>query len=583
MLLNWCKSNRMIDPLIALPITLTLMAGCATAPVPEPLAAYEKIGVSEEFIDYLLDGADNELELMLGTSPRLVGTLENQSPIHPQTVLEAASEQGLIADSQLQYLNTPPIEDMWDRIRLGMALPYHEHKRIDRNLSWYGRHPAYFARVAERAEKYLHLVMEEVEKRGFPTEIALLPIVESAYQPFAYSHGRAAGIWQFIPSTGRLYGLKQNWWYDGRRDIVASTRAAMDLLDDLQRRFKGDWMLALAAYNSGQGTVSRAIRKNLRKGKPTDFWSLDLPPETEDYVPKLMAIAEIIAKPGEFGIELEPIPNEPYMARVEVGSQIDMALAAELADIELDELYMLNPGFNRWATDPKGPHFLMVPQTNADVFAENLAQMPTEERIRWARHKVRKGESLLAIADKYNTTVKLIKDVNKIRGNTIRVGDGLVIPVATKDLAAYNMSAEQRLRSLQNTKRKGRNKIVYQVRPGDTLWDIARKYGVGVRTLAKWNGMAPRDSLRSGQKLVIWSKWAKRRIKQAQFSPHSANVVTQKIRYRVRRGDSLALISQKFRVSLNDLKRWNGLSGEKYLQPGQRLTLYVDVTAQAGT
>ena len=511
----------------------------------------------------------------------IVGRLPGQRELPFSLYEEAAVPHELIQEGSVLYVKNNEIDNLWQRIRNGYDLPYQSNKRIDTHLRWYARHQSYLNRVAKRADKYMYIIVEEAEKMGVPLEIALLPVVESAFQPFAYSHGRAAGIWQFIPSTGKLYGLKQNWWYDGRRDIVASTRAAIKFLKGLHRSLNKDWMLALAAYNSGYGTVTRAIKKNKRKGKPTDFWSLSLPKETRSYVPKLLAIAEIINDPKKFNLDLRPIANKPYMAEVETGSQIDLALAAELAEIKLEELYILNPGYNRWATDPKGPHKLMVPVEKEAIFTKNLAELPSKKRIAWVRHKIKKGQSLLAIADKYDTTVALIKDLNQVRGNMIREGQNLIIPVSSRKGKTYTLSAEQRLIALQNTKRKGKDKLSYRVKPGDTLWSISRKYNVGYRSLAKWNGLAPRDTLRSGQKLVIWTKGGK--LRRAKFSPHSTQLVTQKINYRVRRGDSLARISQKFKVNISDLKRWNNaISKKKYLQPGQRITLYVDVTQQAG-
>ena len=509
--------------------------------------------------------------------PRIEGKLPGQPELSDGHFEEVAVPY---ANATVTFTESQEDIDIWQRIRNGFALPSHTHKDVLAELRWYARHPAYINRVADRAERYLHLIVEEAEKRDMPLEIALLPIVESAFQPFAYSHGRAAGIWQFIPSTGRLYGLKQNWWYDGRRDIDASTKAALNFLTRLKRSFKGDWLLALAAYNSGAGTVSRAIRKNKRKGKPTDFFSLDLPKETRGYVPKLLAISSIIEDPQKYGISLQPIANKPVLEKVDTKKQIDLALAAELADITVEELYMLNPGFNRWATDPKGPHHLLVPIENADIFRENLAALPDNKRVHWERHRIRDGQNLLSIADKYNTTVSLIKDINNIRGNMIRAGQSLIIPVAVKNKSQYVLSAEQRLASLQNTKRSGKQKIKYTVRPGDTLWDISRKHKVGVRSLAKWNGLAPRDTLRAGQKLVIWTKYGQRvASSKTSFSPHSK---TQKIRYRVRRGDSLARIADKFNIRIHQVMRWNNLKKGVVLQPGQRLTLHVDVTRQAG-
>jgi len=469
--------------------------------------------------------------------------------------------------------------DVWQRIREGFSLADTDHPRLQRELDWYVRHPDYMQRVAERATPYMYYVIETIEDNNLPSELALLPIVESAFQPFAYSHGRAAGIWQFIPSTGRRFGLQQNWWYDGRRDVHAATQAAVALLETLNREFDGDWLLALAAYNSGSGTVRKAIRRNQQRGKPTDFWSLDLPQETRAYVPKLLALKKLVADPAAFELELDPIPNEPYFARVELSSQIDLARAAELAEISLDELYRLNPGYNRWATAPDGPHHLLIPLENIDTFAANLETLSPEERIRWIRHQIRPGDTLSTIAVKYNTSISTIKKVNGIRGSYLRAGHSLTIPVASQSAASYRLSETQRIKSLQNTPRKG-VKVVHIVQPGDTFWDLAQQHKVNVRALAKWNGMAPRDPLTPGQKLVIWSR------NSAETSSLEAVVlsslpqkrtVTKRIGYKVRRGDSLAKISQKFQVSVAQLRRWNKLPEGKYLQPGQRLTLYVDV------
>lgn len=480
---------------------------------------------------------------------------------------------------------TPAVpSDVWQRIRAGYSLPVLTDKRIAGQVAWYKRHQAYLDRVADRAEPYLWHIAEQVEARGMPAEIALLPIVESAFQPFAYSHGRAAGIWQFIPGTGRLYGLRQDWWYDGRRDVHASTRAALDYLGKLAKDFDGDWLLALAAYNSGEGTVGKAIKRNRKRGKPTDFWSLDLPRETKGYVPRLLAIARIIKDPAAHGLTLKAIPNQPYFAKVDIDGQIDLALAADLAGIDMDELYRLNPGFNRWATSPNGPHHLLLPVERAGAFQAKLAELPDEKRLHWVRHRIKSGETLIHIAKRYHTPVKLIKQVNRLRGHNIRAGKSLVIPVATRSLPSYTLSAEQRRGKKLASRPKGRHKLMHVVRNGDTLWDISRKYNVGVRQLAKWNAMAPRDVLKNKQKLVIWVKKpvVAAQAVQALNSAPTRNDAVQRIKYVVRRGDSLARIAAKFKVSIRDLLRWNALRKDKYLQPGQALKLFVDVTRQAG-
>ena len=481
---------------------------------------------------------------------------------------EIAPENEIIPEAQI---TAEPITDLWQRIRQGYGIEQAQlHNKTQQQLSWFVKHPDYMARVVERARPYLHHIVTEIEQRNMPLEIALLPVVESGFQPFAYSHGRAAGLWQFIPGTGKVYGLDQNWWYDGRRDVIESTRAALDYLEKLHRDF-GDWQLALAAYNCGEGTVGRAIRRNKKAGKDTDFWSLDLPKETSAYVPKLMAVAHLIKQPDQYNLSLSPIDNAPYLAIVETGSQIDLALAAKLADSTSDEIYKLNPGFNRWATRPAGPHRLVVPLEKAETFKQALAALPAEDRVQWTRHKIKSGESLGVIAQNYKTTTAIIKQANSLSNNKIRAGRHLLIPVASGKASDYSHTVSQRLASKQNSPRKGTKKT-HTVRAGDTWWDLANAYKVNVNKLASWNGKAPGDTLQLGQKLVIWTKGK---------TTSSKNVRT--VNYKIRNGDSLWKISQKFNVSIAQVREWNGLSDRTLLKPGQNLTLYVDVTQQHGS
>ncbi|MCW9046712.1 MAG: LysM peptidoglycan-binding domain-containing protein [Gammaproteobacteria bacterium] len=490
----------------------------------------------------------------------------------------AAAEQEL--EDELFAVNpedytSHEIPDIWNRVRSGFSIAdTTDNPRLLSELKWYAKHQKYLDRVVERSEPFLHYVLNEAQKRNLPTELVLLPIVESAYQTFAYSHGRASGIWQFIPSTGKIYGLKQNWWYDGRRDVYASTQAALKYLENLNREFKGNWLHALAAYNSGSGTVRRAIRKNKKRGKPTDFWNLKLPKETQAYVPKLLALKRLIANPADYGITLNCVEDTPYFEAVDINAQLDLAMAAEMAQIDLDRLYQLNPAFNHWATAPYGPHRLLIPVDQAEVFKENLASIPKAERIKWKRHKIKAGQTLSHIADRYSVSVSSLKRLNNLRSTSIRAGKYLVIPVSSRKLSDYNLTAYQRKKTLQNINRKG-NKITHTVQRGDTFWDLSRTYKVKSHSIARWNGMAIRDPLREGQKLVIWTK--------APLSKSAKNGrdTIQRISYRVRNGDSLYLIAQKFNVGIKDLKRWNSLSS-KYLQPGQKIKLYVDVTRQAG-
>jgi len=480
--------------------------------------------------------------------------------------------ESVIEDVEPENITPAPITDLWQRIRNGYAIPYPTlHSATEKQLAWFVKHPEYVDRVVERARPYLHHIVDELEQRNMPLEIALLPVVESGFQPFAYSHGRAAGLWQFIPGTGKVYGLQQNWWYDGRRDVIESTRAALDYLQKLHNDF-GDWQLALAAYNCGEGTVGRAIKKNKKAGKATDFWSLDLPKETSAYVPKLMAVAHLINDPDKYQLSLNPIDNSPFLMVVEVGSQIDLSVAAKLAGMTTDDIYQLNPGFNRWATRPEGPHNLVVPVEKAEIFQQALADLPASERVQWTRHKIKSGESLGLIAKHYKTTVAVIKEANGLGSANIRAGRHLLIPIASGTPSSYPMSASQRLATRQNKKQTGSKKI-HTVVAGDTWWDLANTYKVDVRKLTRWNGKAPGDTLSLGQKLVVWTKGKN----------ISSSKTVRSVNYKIRSGDSLWKISKKFNVSVAQVREWNGLSDRTLLKPGQNLTLYVDVTKQHGS
>ncbi len=477
------------------------------------------------------------------------------------------------------FLKDQPTLSIWPRVRDGFKLPDDiDHPALRSEIKWFAKHHNYMQRVMLRADPFMYFILQEAEKRQLPTELVLLPIVESAFQPFAYSHGRAAGIWQFIPATGRYYGLKQNWWYDGRRDIYASTQAALNYLEHLNKIFKGDWMLALAAYNSGTGTVRRAIRRNKKLNLPTDFWNLKLPKETRAYVPKLLALKEIISNPEKYSVSLRCIQDAPGFRKVKLNAQIDLALAAELAELDLKTLYNFNPGFNRWATDPDGPHRLILPIASAEKFEINYAKLPTDEHLRWSRHKIKPGETLSHIAVQYNTSVKHLRKVNKLRGNSIRAGKYIMIPVSSKNKSTYALSSTQRLKATQSVKRgTASTRINHRVQSGESFWTIARKYKVDMHKLAKWNGMAIRDPLKKGKNLVVWTKGSK----TASRKTHNPNSTIKSIHYTVRNGDSLSRIASKYRVNVKDLHRWNTIKG-KYIQPGQRLKLYIDVTEQSG-
>lgn len=471
-----------------------------------------------------------------------------------------------------------PYQDLMQQIRSELRLKAINNRRIKIQRDWYAAHPAYLNRTFKRGEPFLYFITEEVRKRKMPMELALLPIVESAFDPFAYSHGRASGIWQFVPWTGKRYGMKLNWWYDGRRDIYASTKGALDYLQRLYKYFDHDWLLALAAYNSGEGNVRKAIKRNQRKHKPTDFWSLKLPKETQAYVPKLLALADLVRQPETYGLQFNAIENKPFLKRVPIGSQIDLGLAADLADLSMEEIYKYNAAFNRWATAPDGPHYLHIPVNNVKLFKTNLKKLPARQRIKWIRYKVRTGDSLSTIAHKFSTTKKLILSVNQLRNNLIRIGQKLMIPTATRSLSQYSLSADRRLAKITHRRHQG-TKIKHQVKAGDNLWDISRKYKVNIRKLAKWNGMATTDRLSVGKSLNIWLTDSNAKT-AARINAGPGK--TRRIHYKVKNGDSLARISQKFKVAIKDLLKWNRLNPKRYLQPGQSIMLLVDISKQSG-
>jgi membrane-bound lytic murein transglycosylase D len=526
-------------------------------------------------------------------------------------------------------LRDPVVEqsDLLARLRGGFTWPEEPARpAIARELDWYSHHQQYLDRVFERADLYLYYIVDELERRDMPAELALLPIVESAFDPFAYSDGRAAGLWQFIPGTGKRFGLEQNWWFDGRRDVLESTRAALDYLEAMHEQF-GDWLLAIAGYNTGEGNVERALKRAQAAGKSGDFWSISqyLPAETQTYVPRLLAVRQLVSDPLKYGISLPAVTNSRVFAVVDTGSQIDMALAAELAGIDTNELYKLNPGVNRWATDPDGPHRLLVPAEQAAAFQAALASLDDGERVRWTKHEVKKGETIGALADKYQTTVAVLREVNKLRSNTLHAGQSLLIPAAKGSASGYALSADARAATTKSVVRSGQRRE-HEVQPGETLWSISREYGVDMRTLASWNSMAPGDVLSVGRELVVWTKepspaaqtsastpaaTATPPVTKAENSASSLAVAARadatpasqrsagagsaatnasalkspqvrQVTYVVRSGDSLYSISRRFRVSVNDLREWNGVAAEKVLKPGQRLKMFVDVTEQSG-
>jgi membrane-bound lytic murein transglycosylase D len=389
--------------------------------------------------------------------------------------------------------------NLWDYLRVNSQLGFEHisHQRLKKYQRWHRKHPTYLHRINHRAKPYLHYIVTSLEARNMPIELALLPLIESDYNPNAYSHARAAGLWQIIPTTGTMLGLEQNWWYDGRRDVVASTQAALDFLQKLHKRYQGDWLLALAAYNSGPSTVNRALRSNRQQGLATDFWSLSLPEETSFYIPQLIVLIQLIKAPEKYDTTLPELANQPYFQQVDINSQMELNQVAALTDATLAEIQRLNPGFKHRVTAPEGPHNLLVPVAQAKQLTDRLAQLPAQQRVSWHRYQIKQGDSLSRIAHQFNTSISTIKRINQLDDSFIRVGYSLLIPQAKSQQLASNTV------ETSNTK-KPANFILYQVRQGDTLSHIAKQQGVSVKQLLKWNPLAAdSQTLSIGQRLII--------------------------------------------------------------------------------
>jgi len=457
-------------------------------------------------------------------------------------------------------------DNLWDRIATGLSIsPDRENSRVLSELNWYVENQPYFDRIATRATPFLYWIVEEVQSRQLPLELALVPIVESAFDPSAYSSEHAVGLWQFMGATADSYGIQRDWWYDGRRDPITSTAAALDYLQFLYQRFDNDWLLALAAYNAGEGNVRRAIRRNLSDHKPIDFWALNLPRETSEHVPKILAIAAIIENPSAYGIELPKIPNQPYLEIVNLEFQIDLERAAKAAAVSRVELESLNPGYLRWATHPDGPYHIAVPVQKAVSLRTNIASIPVDQRVTWDQYSIKPGDTLSGIARGYNSHVEILQKINNLKGTRIVAGQTLLIPRSGNiDLSNIpTLSSAIDTPSVPNS---------YRVRRGDNLWAIARKFNLRSVEIANWNNIDTNALLHPGQILVLHTPVL------TSNTAETIRVANDKI-YTIVRGDSLERIAGKFNLSVDELAAWNDLSKNSTIYPGQKLALKPSITS----
>ncbi len=443
--------------------------------------------------------------------------------------------------------------DVWDVLRNEFVMN-HETSRaeVQEQIRWLIAHPSYLYKVCRQSEPYIYHIVGEIKKRNLPGELALLPMLESAYDPFAYSGVGAAGLWQLMPRTGADLGLKQDWWFDGRRSVGSSTDAALNYLVHLNKFFKGNWILAIASYDAGEGTISRAMTAN----QTEKFWDLPVARETQIYVPRLLALAEIIQNPQRYKLSLPEIPYLPYFAEVNIGSQIDLSHAAKMAGISYKELIKLNPGFNRWTTAPYKPFNLLIPTEKVHQFNLNLAHFPADKRVSWTKHHVKQGDNLDNIANRYHTTVNLIKQLNQLTTNQIKPNQSILIPstknapvVLKKEIAiAKTTPFENHIQTPEN------RRVIHIVQKLENYQQIEKSYGVTTKEIRAWNNLANNQPLQPGQQLIIWKK------------------TRRPIQYIVKKGDSLSLIAERHQTQINNIISLNpGLNRNTSLRMGQKI------------
>ncbi len=395
----------------------------------------------------------------------------------------------------------PPADDLWERIRKGFTIADLDDPYVGKWEQWYSERPDYVERMIDRSRRYLYHIVAEVEARGLPLEIALLPMIESAYNPVALSTSRASGIWQFVPSTGRHFGLKQTFWFDSRRDVIAATDGALDYLQKLYAQF-GDWRLALAAYNWGEGNVARAIERNQRQGKPTDYASLAMPSETRNYLPKLQAVKNIVRDPDKYALDLADVPDAPYFAVVKTSRQMDVKRAAELAELSVEEFQYLNPQHNRPVIAGGDQYTILLPIDKAELFAAKL-ELTNQPLVSWQAYRLRAGETLPQVAAKFSMSVETLRAVNGI-GSKARVPSGHALLVPTQ--RPTDETADSLSRTVFTTVPQGRT-FYYRVNRGDTMAAIAARYGVTSQEIRSWNRLT-QNQLQAGQRLRITSDLA---------------------------------------------------------------------------
>jgi membrane-bound lytic murein transglycosylase D len=469
-----------------------MLAACAAVPsAAPPTAVAAAPAASAPAVDERPATTAGEpiAAIEIGAEPMFVSAV-------PPFELASGGDPDSVTNATLQLRSE--YGDLWERIRQGFMLADLDTPLVKTAADWYEARPDYVARMVERSRRYLYYIVVEVEKRNMPMEIALLPMIESAYNPMAYSRSRASGLWQFIPSTGKLYGMQQNWWFDERRNVVAATEGALDYLQKLHAEF-GDWYLALAAYNWGEGAVRRAIETNQKHGRPTDYLSLKMPAETRSYIPKLQAVKNIVNDPEKYDLALADMPDAPYFTVVRTNKKMDVKVAAELAEMPLDEFLSLNPQHNRPVIAGADEATILLPYDKAELFAAKL-ELTDQPMVTWQAYKLRPGETLQQVAARFGLPLETLRSVNGI-------GPRAKVPVGHALLVPSQAPSDATVASLQNavfTTVPSARTFYHRVRKGETLASIAARYDVSAQELRGWNaGTGPKVA--PGQRLRVVS------------------------------------------------------------------------------
>lgn len=466
-----------------------------------------------------------------------------------------------------QYKSQP--KDFWENLLKHSAIKYTGHDSLYlQHAKWFKQHPNYIYQILINAKPFLAYIYNQIENKKLPSELLYLPIIESNYDPYAYSYQSAAGIWQLMNLTAKRFNIEQNWWYDGRRDIIDSTEGALKYLSFLYKEFHHNWLLAIAAYNAGEGTVKKAILKNKMHHKPIDFWSLSLPKQTTQYVPKWLALSNNIKTllkntPKDF-----PVIDQK-LSRLDLTNQIDLRLVSQLSRLSLENVYFYNPGFNQWATAPDIKQHLLLPRTNINFFKQAIKHIPKDKLVAWRIYTVERGDNLGSIAEHFNITLKDILKYNQISGTKIYTHQHLILPIASAENTVY----EKNMFNARKTPPVTLETIQYVIKSGDSLWNIAKQYHVSVKQICSWNQIKASTPIKPRNTLNIIKK-----IKH-KHNALSRPEVIRRIYYSVKKGESCSLIARKFRLPIKKMYEWNSVCN-KNIYPKQKLKIFIDVTKQ---